>query len=97
MYIVSATMSTPICKECGNYTTNPLVAQGIIPDRLATILMPQPTETAPAKTSRRKVTHSRVLSTQDMLDELQVSTFYLKLIHTSHDVFFSKLSKMEIH
>jgi len=82
MYIVLAPMSTPICKECGNYTTNPLVAQGIIPDRLATILMPQPTETAPAKTSRRKVIHSRVLSTQDMLDELQVSASYLKLIHT---------------
>jgi len=56
-----------------NYTTNPLVAQGVIPDRLATILMPLPTETAPAKTLRRKVIHSRVLSTQDMLDELQVS------------------------
>ena len=65
---------TQTCPTCGNFTVNPLVVRGIVPERLAQVLLPPPTKPLDdkKKSSRKRIEKGRVLSTQDMLEELKV-------------------------
>ncbi|WAR28587.1 hypothetical protein MAR_014291 [Mya arenaria] len=61
------------CPTCGNYTTNPLVTKGLIPERLAKILVPPPVKPLgdmQIKRSKNKVECGRVISTEELLDKL---------------------------
>ncbi|WAR19054.1 POGZ-like protein, partial [Mya arenaria] len=62
------------CPTCGRFTTNPLVARGIIPQRLADILAPTLVQSLEAKkaSSRKRVERGRLLSSNEVLQELKV-------------------------
>ena len=58
------------CETCGSFLTNPLVAQGLIPEALSDILIPPPGK--PAQEKKRKiVAEGRLLSGDKMLELLK--------------------------
>ncbi|WAR16827.1 hypothetical protein MAR_031421 [Mya arenaria] len=61
------------CLTCGYFIKNPLVTRGIVPERLAQILVPPPAKPVAhvPKMSKKRVEKGRVVSTEEMLLELQ--------------------------
>ena len=70
------------CPTCGHYTKNPLVEMGIVPQRLGNILAPvsAPPLGEKRKSSTKRLVKGRVLTSDEILNELKVKrleTFFI--------------------
>ncbi|XP_053381964.1 uncharacterized protein LOC128549365 [Mercenaria mercenaria] len=60
------------CETCGSFLVNPLVDQGLIPERMADVLMPPPMPPMKSgKKASRRVPEGRVISGDEMLKLLK--------------------------
>ncbi|XP_053398418.1 uncharacterized protein LOC123557736 [Mercenaria mercenaria] len=59
------------CPTCGAFAANPLVQQGLVPQHLADVLMPTPSQPLSSQKKKRVVAEGRVISGDEMLHKLK--------------------------
>ncbi|XP_053383335.1 uncharacterized protein LOC128549782 [Mercenaria mercenaria] len=59
------------CPTCGAFAANPLVQQGLVPQHLADVLMPTPSQPLSSQKKKRVVAEGRVISGDEILHKLK--------------------------